>query len=658
MQDELDQARRALLESSRTLLPAYLVFGAGEVLDHLPADEVLSTPRNSRARERERHLLLYLQRVCAKNDTFSAFGPSAWGKIVAQNRGGIFEIRNGSADSNTYLERWTAHAIALRLNADPETRAEIPPRLHPNFRGHDSLDAEGRALLAQCDGRTPAFAITADVARLERLVEQGAIRWEMEVPALEPDPLSVIIGDLRAWRENEVRSRWLNALEPLAELPARFRQESDSGVRAGVMSEAQDRLAKLGYERRSSQRFLYAATNPIGEEVSRRDALVIDQRLTEELERDFEPWIDLWRDTYAFVAHRVSLGLRRLLASAPLSNGSIDLASFLRHCEAQKMSLQHHGIVALATIAFQEVKLAFRERLRARADAPELKLTAEDCHFLRDKFEFPRFDEYTFPSADLQISAASAEAIERGEYEWVVSELHPPVAMLHHCFFWNCPDRAALAQALASTTFGRPTFHFGFFATDFTSHTAVQIFDGLPELSIFVAAERGDPKWKTVLPSEAEVYVDDTTGDVALRERKSGQHLGSFARAWLIPLGFHPFHFGLAPHTPRLRCGKVIVQRRAWVITLEEFPSGNFAGVSADLVLGVETLRAARDLPRYIYIRPTEQALRRSGAEGRDKDTKPVFIDLESYLSLEIFYRWLKKAGELEATEMLPDPAH
>jgi hypothetical protein len=47
----------------------------------------------------------------------------------------------------------------------------------------------------------------------------------------------------------------------------------------------------------------------------------------------------------------------------------------------------------------------------------------------------------------------------------------------------------------------------------------------------------------------------------------------------------------------------------------------------------------------FVYIRPTEQALRRSGAEGRDKDTKPVFVDLESYLFLEIFYRWVVKAG-------------
>jgi hypothetical protein len=100
----------------------------------------------------------------------------------------------------------------------------------------------------------------------------------------------------------------------------------------------------------------------------------------------------------------------------------------------------------------------------------------------------------------------------------------------------------------------------------------------------------------------------------------------------------------------------VIVQRRAWKVTANDLAPGKYTGVSSNLVLAIEKLRAERNLPRFVYIRPTEQALRRSGAEGRDKDTKPVFIDLESYLFLEIFYRWLTKAGELEVTEMLPAP--
>src|SRR5438045_462065 len=86
--------------------------------------------------------------------------------------------------------------------------------------------------------------------------------------------------------------------------------------------------------------------------------------------------------------------------------------------------------------------------------------------------------------------------------------------------------------------------------------------------------------------------------------------------------------------------------------------AGNYTGVSSHLIVAIEKLRAERNLPRFVYIRPTEQALRRSGAEGRDKDTKPVFVDLESYLFLEIFHRWLMKAGEIEVTEMLPSPEH
>jgi len=86
LERELGVARSALLESARTLLPRHLVFGVGgvrELLADLLAASASSglTRRNARAGDRERHLLLYLQRICAKNDTFSEFGPTGWGKI-------------------------------------------------------------------------------------------------------------------------------------------------------------------------------------------------------------------------------------------------------------------------------------------------------------------------------------------------------------------------------------------------------------------------------------------------------------------------------------------------------------------------------------------------------------------------------------------------
>ena len=677
LNDELNRARRELHDSAHAVLPPYLVFGTEGFAERLStlvsnsdAENGALPPRNARARERERFLSLYLQRLAAKNDTFSEFGPTAWGRIT-RSAAPEFKIDRGIARREAFLERWTAHAVAAAINADPGAGPELMPRRNPNGRvdngafvfadqtGKVPLDARMKELIARCDGATPAYLLHDSSGALESLIEANVLRADFEVPAMEPRVFDRLLADITNWRPTPVRERWLGALESIMALPAQFASTPETEARTALIDEAWQQLHELGATRTETRRrFLYAASNPIAEECARSGVFTISETMTEQFARDAEPWIDLWRDTYAFVASRVAAGLRRLMATAPLTNGTIELPLFLQHCAAQKMSLQHVGPVALAHMAFQEVKAAFREHVRDREDAAEWQFSADDCHFVRRTFEFPKFHEYTYPSADLQISATSAEAVARGDYEWILSELHPPVAMLHHCFYWDCPDRAALTNALASTAFGKPNFHFGFFAADFTAHTTVRIFDALPDLTYFVAGQRGNPKWKTVPPAEAEVYIDDATEDVCLRRRGTHEYLGSFARAWLIPLGFHPFSFSRSPHMPRLRCGDVIVQRRSWTITEGETAATERTGISTDLVLDIEQLRAARDLPRYVYIRPTEQALRRSGAEGRDKDTKPVFIDFESYLSLEIFQRWLKKAGELEVTEMLPDPDH
>jgi hypothetical protein len=672
VEPEVNRARGALLEAARTVLPRYLVFVDPAVRERVVKQSAPTdvAPRNKKARAHERHLLLYLQRVCAKNDSLSEFGPHGWSAINPRAGGIELAAQSGIAARETFLERWTAHAAAAAVNRDPEVRAELSPRLHPSGRIERnrfidtetgqmvSLDAPAVELLARCNGQTPAYSLGVEPKFLQELARQGIIRWEIEVPALDPYAFDTLLADVSRWRDGPARKRWLGLLEPIAALPIKFAQSSDTISRVKIMDEARERLDQLGAARKASDRFLYSAANPIGEECLRESGFSISEKLINQVAIEAAPWIDLWRDCYAFIASRVAAALRGLFETAPLQKGVLPLPAFLRHCAMSKMALTGPGLVGLAHIAFQEVKTVFREKFGERGGAAEYELTADDCQFVRQHFHYEKFDEYTYPSADMQLAAKSVEAVAAGEYQWILAELHPPVALLHHGFYWSCPDKAALSEALAKTLFERPSFHFGVYVADFTATTAVHLFAVPRGLSTFVAPQRGDPNWPTVRPADAEVFVDDATGDVRLRKAGSHQYLGSFARNWIIPLGFHPFQFGLTPHTPRLRCGRVIVQRAAWTVREEELGGGDFTGISHDLVLAIERLRAQKNWPRYVYIRPTEQALRRSGAEGRDKDTKPVFIDLESYPFLEIFHRWLTKSGELEITEMLPDPDH
>lgn len=669
--EELDGARKQLFESARTLLPRYAPFagtsGMRDFLRTIPSGADGAAGRNARARQHERHLLLYVQRFCAKNETFSEFGPGGWGSIEPGLAGMRLEPVPGIARREAFLERWAVDAVIEVMNADPDVRPQVPPRLHPfghlegeSFIREDTgaerrLNGQEREVLSRCDGRTPAHQVGAlDVLQL--LAQDGVLLWEVEPLAMAANALEGLLADVRGWQDGKARRSWLNPLEELAAIPAAFAAEADVERRVELMDSARSWLEAMGTSRKEGQRLLYDATNPIFEECHRECRMVIGEEVAATLEQEAAPWFELWRDTYAYVASRVAGRIRGMLETAPRRGGRVSLPAFLRHCAAEGTSLMHTGLVDLAREGFADVTAAFRELAASWPDAPERQLTAEDCGFLRRRLTFNRFEEFTWPSADLQLSASSAEAVGRGEYDWVVAELHSPFAILQHAAYWACPDPERLSADLRLMA-GRPACYFGF-ASGISGHIALHLHEPLREGFTFAAHGRGRPEWAMVAPADAEVHADEATGDVRIRSSRTGAELGSFARFWALSAGFHPFLLTRAPHTPRLRLGRVIVQRRCWVVKHEELVQGAYRGVSAALVAAVERLRAARELPRWIFIRPTDEALPRMGAKGRDKDVKPIFVDLESYLSLEVFHHWLSEYGELEITEMLPDPEH
>jgi len=167
---------------------------------------------------------------------------------------------------------------------------------------------------------------------------------------------------------------------------------------------------------------------------------------------------------------------------------------------------------------------------------------------------------------------------------------------------------------------------------------------------VFIGSGRPKPDWRVVRPADAEVVVDEERCDVRLRSG-GGEDLGTIVRVPRLVHGAHPFFpFVRVPHEPRLRVGRVIVQREAWYITSAELGEPRPSGVSAAFVTAIERLRAERGIPRRVFARPAP------GAGDTGKDQKPVYIDLESLVLLDIFERRLRKYGTLTLSEMLPLP--
>lgn len=672
LEADTTRVREVLVSAASRILRRHAVFSSVEVAQRIESvvrhPERFVRPRRSRdrteARRRQRLLLRYLQRLCSKNDTISEFGPTLWGRVEPCSEKVVLRAKPGIARRTAFLETWVVKAFAEGMNDDPQVRLEVAPRPHPwgelspdGFHRVDidreiPLSADERELLLRCDGRTPAHEL-GSIDALDRLVDAGVLRWELEPDYLEPDTVQRLLEEIDAWRPVPSRMKWSRLLRETVEVAERFAVELSPDARRGFMEEVRARAQSLSGGLETTERRLGAATNPIGEECVREGDVILDDAVIGVFLEDAAPWFDLWSSAVCHVSSRVAESLRELFHRTPSRHGKIPFHRFLSACEASGSSLQVRRRV-VAGRAYDELWQAFREEIKRtrRIDDSEWVLSEAECGYVRRRFDIQPFDEFSWPSADILLSASSVEAVANGEYLWVLGELHPSYAMMLHCFQWACPDPGAVHRAIRASTGGRTL------PTQWTSSDAVARHNALhcrEARELGLSTDGWSRDWAIVPPARTDVRLDEETGDLRLEERSTGRFLGSLTRDWaLAPASFYPLAFD--GQNPRVRLGRVVVQRRGWRFTSEELGVGG-SGVTRghELVRLAEVLRAEYGLPRHVFIRPSEREEMRQVNSGR-VDKKPEYVDLESYPFLEMLARRLSKYGAIEATEMLPAP--
>ncbi|HZB50494.1 MAG TPA: hypothetical protein VE547_15490, partial [Mycobacteriales bacterium] len=254
---------------------------------------------------------------------------------------------------------------------------------------------------------------------------------------------------------------------------------------------------------------------------------------------------------------------------------------------------------------------------------------------------------------DVMICAADPEAIARGDYRIVLSEVHPVLLATHKAMTLLHPDPAGLAaegrrvlreltapeeQAVLSSRriskidswlLGRPKINleWAYGTADDRQVPVADVDVVLPERALPQLGLAGVP-----VPAHIEVPL--------VTEPAFPAFLLAFGR----PAIWHQPVAGPG-HSPRVEVDGVVFQRERWTLEAAALPEWRRPLDDPDNVVDLWRWKSRLGLPDQVFCRP-------AGAGG----VKPFLVDFLSPLSCLAFVRETTPARPVVLTEMVPGP--
>jgi hypothetical protein len=641
-------------------------------------------PPRSQTRQHEELVANYLHRYCTKNDTIGFFGPVGWARCsrdpdaIAVRPGGKTLVTCRSV----HFEQWSIDALASSLSKDARLRPWIAPRRFGFVRiergkvrsplgGEHALTPAEESVLRACTGERTAKDVASVITRghpellandeevyrvIDALGGKGLVAWTLEFGTRwEP--------------ERELRRRLERIAEPGLRLEALARLDELESARGEVAAAAGDAprlrsaLASLEakFTRLTSQPptrhagSTYAARGLVFEDCRREGDVVLGLPIVEELAPALGLVLASARWATSEVARVYRAAFRELHREIAIERGTplVPLADFW---------FRTHPLLHGTKRPLDGVGRALRERWAAvLGPHPDPRRVTHVAAALgprvRDVFAAPApgWALARHHSPDLMLSAPSVDAIARGDWFAVLGEVHLALHTLDaRLFVAQHPSPGELLDGAArdlrepytllvpskdsprtSTVRGRRVF---------VPPQAYELETGFDDSDLLRSRvlRLGDLHVESVeKDGEEDLVVRTEDGRITLP---------------LLEVMGHPLSevvvnlFGVAPaavHTPRITIDRLVVHRESWRFAASSI---GFAVAASELdgLVGARRWARAHDLPRFVFVRsPLE--------------TKPIYVDFESPVSVRILAKLVRRAAEhdgasleIVVTEMLP----
>ncbi|GII65099.1 lantibiotic dehydratase [Sphaerisporangium krabiense] len=637
-----------------------------------------TTPRTSRTRSLERQLAGYLQRVAAKNETTSFFGPINYGTFTTEPGARASEGEEGRGGGagmvvrrHAYVAYWVVRGLADKVAEDPEVRPHLRPRLSTLARlapdGTSvtlvrtrtiALKGRAAALAPLVDGKRSATDLAREtgipvaevVTELDRLARGRVVAFGVDLPVTEPRALEALRDRVAELPDDcPARRVWLSRLDRLRELQEEF-AASGFDRRRELLQVLEQEIGELtGQDTRRAGGQLYADRLVITEECL---GAVTPLHLGEDVLRLLTDELAPVLDVLAAEAVRVHARLTATaLTGLNLAEGDrLPLPAYLAHSWPTALTPPSPADGAPESedpdLRSARAPGGRRAVIDERVDTGErVELDARDVVVDPEALA----GRALICSPDIMIVARDLDAVRAGDFTLVLAESHDTVLLWGWALqFMDDPGATqdAIGGLLSRLDTGRPL------ANMLTSKRAKIVPFEFPGATVEASQPSSRADGRTIPVGEVDVVVRD--GRLTLSA--PGQdgfllyngELDSPAHNALAPPRVRPVTFGRAGlrHTPRVTVGRTVLQRERWLIAREELvPEPARGGDDASFALLVALRQVVRrhGLPRWAFVKiPGER--------------KPVLLDTEGLFLTELVAHLSEQGADLGVSEMLPGP--
>ncbi len=648
---------------------------------HNSIDVLLRTPtgkRNTQARQHEQLVVNYLQRYCAKNETIGFFGPLAWGEWA--DEGPPLTLRLGPdliAARKVHFEYWAIDALVDTLSKDSRLRIWLSPRLDPRLRiegnaligvlgKRRSIPSDTARVLAACDGETAAAEIAANVAAdpecaevtvdqvygiLDRATRSGVVSWTLDVP-VAPNPERSLRKTLERVGDDPLRSHLTASLDGLeAAHGAVAAAAGDADALDRALGELEAQFTRLtGKSPVHHPGKVYAGRTLVYEDCRRQAEI----DLGPEIRARIGPPLALILQSARWFSHTIAARfedyLDKLYPELEARFAPQPVPFFSMGFLFDRRNPVIPGIVRTVV---EDLTARWASILAFEPGTRRLQVSTERLRpHVSAAFTVPRpgWPGARHHSPDIMIAAEGPEAMRQGRFQCVLGEIHVTDTMVMRPLFRATHPRPEDLVVAYQHDVDHPRVHLVTPRKYVGHRKAWDPF--LP--GDFQLAWDSSPTWRSreKVLRICDLIVERSAGGFSVRTRDD-------TRCFPATVLFEPLlrrasltEFRLLPqagHTPRIILDGLVISRESWRFPCHELAFA-YAKRGTERFIGARCWARVQGLPRWVFVRVPQEY-------------KPVYVDLESPLSVEAMAKLVRRAidavgdkSELSLSEMLPTP--